>query len=189
MKPTKKSKIYTRAGDKGKTTLFGGKRVSKDNKRVTTFGALDELNASIGLAKSFIREKRLVNILQKTQNDLFNIGAELASTQQISKHTNKVFFLEKTKIDELESIIDQYDSRLVPLKNFILPGTTKASSALHLARSTSRRTEREIVSFSRKEKINKNILSYLNRLSDLLFVLARYLNKKEKGKEIIWKKT
>lgn len=184
----RKSKLYTKTGDRGKTTLLGGKRVSKDNQRLITYGTLDELNASIGLALSFIEDKKITTILQKIQNDLFDIGAELANPQKIGAPTNKVFSLETSKVEELENVIDQYDYRLRPLRNFILPGGTKAASATHLARGITRRAERELVSLGKKEKVNQNLFSYLNRLSDLLFVLARYLNKKGRGKELPWKK-
>jgi cob(I)alamin adenosyltransferase len=184
----RRSKLYTKTGDRGKTTLLGGKRVSKDNQRLITYGTLDELNASVGLALSFIEEGKITTLLQKIQSDLFDIGAELANPQKIRGSTNKVFSLENTKVEELENIIDQYDSRLKPLRNFILPGGTKAAASIHLARSITRRAERELVSLGKKEKVNQNVLSYLNRLSDLLFVLARYLNKKGRGKELTWKK-
>lgn len=184
----KKSKIYTRTGDSGQTSLIGGRRVSKDNQRVVAYGSLDELNAALGLAESFIRKKEEAKILQQIQNDLFNIGAELANPQKLGKSTGKVFTLNKSKVMYLEKIIDQYDSRLKPLSNFILPGGTSAASALHLARGVSRRTERAVVRLSRKEKVSPNVSSYLNRLSDLLFILARFINKEGKAKELQWKK-
>ena len=180
-----KSKIYTRTGDKGKTSLFGGKRISKDSSRIEAIGTIDELNSILGVSSSFISNKKVLLVIQKIQNNLFNIGAELANPQEIGKDTNSLIGLGKGDIDLLESIIDQYDSKLPSLKYFILPGGINSASLLHLSRSVSRRAERRIISIS---KINPNILSYLNRLSDLLFVLARYLNNKSKIKDIPWEK-
>lgn len=188
MKRVKKSKIYTRTGDSGQTSLIGGRRVSKDNQRVVAYGSLDELNAALGLAESFIKKKEETKILQQIQNDLFKIGAELANPQKLGKATGKVFTLNKSKVMYLEKIIDQYDSKLKPLSNFILPGGTSAASALHLARGVSRRAERAVVRLSRKEAVSPNVSSYLNRLSDLLFILARFINKGGKAKELLWKK-
>lgn len=180
-----KSKIYTRTGDKGKTSLFGGKRISKDSQRIEAIGTIDELNSILGASASFVRDKKVLSIIQKIQNDLFNIGAELANPQEISSNTKRLSGLEKDKIEVLESIIDQYDKNVPTIKYFILPGGVDSASLLHLSRSVSRRAERRVISIS---KVNPNILSYLNRLSDLLFVLARYLNNKAKIKETPWKK-
>jgi len=177
------AKIYTRAGDKGKTSLANGKKILKDSPEITALGSIDELNASIGVAVSFIKEKSVVKLLQDTQKDLFNIGAELASLGKSQK-----LLLDKNQTDKMESLIDFYDKNLSDLHTFIIPGGTKEASILHLARTICRRTEREVVSLTKKEKINPNITPYLNRLSDFLFVIARYLNKKAKIKEIPWKK-
>ena len=177
------AKIYTRAGDKGKTSLANGKKILKDSPEITALGSIDELNASIGVAVSFIKEKSVVKLLQDTQKDLFNIGAELASLGKSQK-----LLLDKNQTDKMESLIDFYDKHLRDLHTFIIPGGTKEASILHLARTICRRTEREVVSLTKKEKINPNITPYLNRLSDFLFVIARYLNKKAKIKEIPWKK-
>lgn len=180
-----KLKIYTRTGDKGKTSLFGGKRISKDSQRIEAIGTIDELNSILGASASFVRDKKVLSIIQKIQNDLFNIGAELANPQEISRDTKGLSRLEKDKIEVLESIIDQYDNYLPTLRYFILPSGVNSASLLHLSRSVSRRAERRVISIS---KVNPDILSYLNRLSDLLFVLARYLNNKAKIKEVPWKK-
>ncbi|HEX7456374.1 MAG TPA: cob(I)yrinic acid a,c-diamide adenosyltransferase [Candidatus Nanoarchaeia archaeon] len=184
----KKVRIYTRKGDRGKTSLIFGTRVSKDHPRVNAYGSVDELNASLGVAISFIRDKRIVKILQSIQNELFNIGVELASQKKLRKNTSGYYKLKQSKIEELENIIDQYDQNLLPLQTFILPSGTNTSSYLHLTRTVSRRTEREVAALAKREEVNPNILAYLNRLSDLLFVLARTLNKKAGGEEVTWKK-
>lgn len=184
----KKVRIYTKGGDRGKTSLFGGKRVSKDSIRIEAIGTVDELNASLGLIESVLKDKKTRPILTSIQNNLFDIGAEIANPRSIGKNTRKVFKLEQEKVNELEIIIDQVDSKLKPLSDFILPGGTEPSSRLHFARSVTRRAERRIIQLSRKEKINSNIISYLNRLSDLLFVLARNENKAAKLKDQLWRK-
>lgn len=188
MKTEKKVKIYTKTGDNGETSLFGGNRLRKDSPRVEAYGTVDELNASFGTAASFIKDKKIRSIIENIQNDLFEIGAELADPQKIGKNTNKLFKLNKAKVLELEKIIDQLDSRLPTLKSFIIPGGTTSSSLIQVSRSITRRAERRIISLSRKEKINPDLLVYMNRLSDLLFVIARQLNKKANVKDIIWKK-
>ena len=188
MNHPRKSKIYTKVGDKGETYLPGGKRVSKDTQRVVTYGTLDELNASLGLAASAIKDKHTTNIIQKIQGALFDIGAELANPQQNVKYTNRFVKLDQSKITELERIIDQVDSRLKPISSFILPGGTEGSSRLHFSRSIARRAERQLTKLSRKESVNPNTITYLNRLSDLLFVLARNQNRQENIQDTPWKK-
>lgn len=184
----KKVRIYTKTGDKGKTSLFGGKRVLKDSIRIEAIGNVDELNASIGLVAPVSNNKKTRPILTSIQNTLFDIGAEIANPLSIGKKTKKVFKLEQGKVNELEIIIDQVDSKLKPLSNFILPGGTESASRLHFARSIARRAERKIIQLSKREKINSNIISYLNRLSDLLFVLARNENKTAKIQDRLWEK-
>lgn len=195
MAKDQKIKIYTRTGDHGETSLIFGTRVKKYHPRVVAYGTIDELNATLGFAGSFIKGKIIKNLLQNIQNELFNIGAELASPKKLKKTlpagrqgTRGFYQLGQLKVQELENIIDQYDKRLPALHTFILPSGTTAAAVLHLARTVSRRAEREVVTLARKEKINPNILSYLNRLSDLLFVLSRSLNKKSHKKEMPWKK-
>ena len=184
----KRIKIYTKTGDRGQTSLFGGKRVWKNDQRVDTYGSLDELNSSIGLAISFNSNKKVKKVLENIQNDLLNIGSELANPERLRAGERKVFTFGSGKVLNLEKLVDQYDSKLEPLRTFILPGGTKAAAFLHFSRATSRRVERALVSLNRKETINPHILEYINRLSDLLFVLARYLNKKGKQKELLWNK-
>ncbi|OGY21058.1 MAG: ATP:cob(I)alamin adenosyltransferase [Candidatus Woykebacteria bacterium GWB1_45_5] len=178
-----KSKIYTRVGDKGETTLVSGIKVRKDHPRAAAYGSVDELNSSLGVSNLFIKDQKIRKTLQNIQNELFNIGAELADPRRVKKMK-----LEKSSIEELERFIDQHDAKLSPLHTFILPAGEKSTTFLQLARAVCRRAEREVVSLARKEKINPNIIAYLNRLSDLLFVLARYLNKGSGKKEILWKK-
>ncbi|OGY26928.1 MAG: ATP:cob(I)alamin adenosyltransferase [Candidatus Woykebacteria bacterium RBG_19FT_COMBO_43_10] len=180
--------IYTRRGDTGETSLIFGTKVSKDHPRIKAAGSIDELNATLGTATSFIKEPRIVKILESIQNELFNIGAEIASQQKLMKNTKGFYQLDRLKIDDLELKIDQYDSKLPPLRTFILPSGTNAAALLHLARTVCRRAEREIVTLSKNGQVNPNILAYLNRLSDLLFVLARYINRRSGRKEIPWQK-
>lgn len=184
----KKSLVYTRTGDKGMTGLFGGSRVQKESPRVVAYGAVDELNSAIGVAMSFMRNRSLRRQLEGVQNELFNIGSELASETTKRARGGRMFTNEKEKIAALERLIDEYDARLPSLKTFILPSGSQAGALLHLCRTVCRRAERETVRLSRKEKVNPHVLTYLNRLSDLLFVLARYVNKTARKPETPWKK-
>ncbi len=177
----RKSPIYTRAGDRGETSLFGGERVPKDHPRVAAYGALDELNSCLGVAMAFLRQRRVATVLREVQADLFQLGAELASPG------SDRFRLPAERVEGLERLIDAYDARLEPLKSFVLPGGAPAAALLHLARTLCRRAEREVVALSRREEVAPHVLAYLNRLSDLLFVLARYVNKAEGRREIPWR--
>ena len=175
--------IYTRTGDKGKTSLFSGQRVSKSDLRVETYGTIDELNSAIGVVLSI--KYKVLSIkkeLIKIQNDLLDIGSALANPK--SKPLNYL----KKRVKEFEKFIDQMTEQMPPLKNFILPSGGQTGAFLHLARAISRRAERKIVALDNKEKIDNNIVIYVNRLSDLLFTMARFANFKEKKKEQIWKK-
>ncbi|RJQ38388.1 cob(I)yrinic acid a,c-diamide adenosyltransferase [Candidatus Microgenomates bacterium] len=194
-----KLKIYTKTGDKGKTSLFGGKRVLKSDLRVEAYGVVDELNSIIGVViaqaqilklKSQSQNSNLKAELIKVQEDLFEIGAVLADTRE-----EKVQDLEK-RTKEIEEFIDKLSEKLPEIKNFILPGGGEIGSFLHLARAVCRRAERKVVELSQKDpsassgqgEIEQSILIYFNRLSDLFFVMARFVNLKEKKKEIIWTK-
>jgi len=177
----RKSPIYTRAGDRGETSLFGGERVPKDHPRVAAYGALDELNSCLGVAMAFLRQRRPPAALREVQADLFQLGAELASPG------SDRFRLPAERVEALERLIDAYDARLEPLKSFVLPGGAPAAALLHLARTLCRRAEREVVALSRREEVAPHVLAYLNRLSDLLFVLARYVNKAEGRRETPWR--
>lgn len=189
-KSPRKSMLYTRTGDAGKTALFGGKRVPKDHQRVAAYGTIDELNAVLGVAVSFVRQKRLIKQLQTVQNELFDIGAELASDRPVRRAAKRkdAFQLDDTRTAWLERLIDDYDARVPPLRTFVLPAGSRAAAFLHHARTVCRRAEREVVTLARKERVNPAILTYLNRLNDLLFVLARYANKAARRKELLWRK-
>lgn len=173
-------KIYTKKGDGGKTFLGNGKIVWKDNQRVKAYGCLDELNSWLGLIIFFSKKDMADNLFQ-IQSDLMRISSILANPK-IKKDATIV-----KKIQQLESLIDKLEKNLSPLKNFILPGGSLLSSYFHITRTVCRRAEREVITLSRNENINPEITVYLNRLSDLFFVLARWVNRKDKVKEKNWK--
>tara|TARA_Y100000590_G_scaffold95612_1_gene108544 strand:+ start:2644 stop:3207 length:564 start_codon:yes stop_codon:yes gene_type:complete len=178
----KLNKIYTRTGDKGSTLLGNGKRVDKNSLRVDAYGSVDEANASIGL--SILRTNtKIKKILRLVQNDLFDLGADLCIPD---KKNIKKLKITNDRVDFLEKEIDGFNKELASLNSFILPGGSESSTYLHIARTITRRAERKVVALSKKEKINSVTIIYLNRLSDLLFVLARYTNSKGK-KDILWK--
>lgn len=176
----KLDKIYTRGGDNGTTSLGDGQRVKKNNSRVNAFGEVDEANAMIGLCMMYCKNKTK-DSLREIQNDLFDIGADLCIPEN-SK--NKTLKINDEQVEKLELKIDLINEELNPLESFILPGGSKPSALLHLSRCIVRRAERNLVSLMEKEKINKLIFKYLNRLSDFLFVAARYENI-EKG-DVLW---
>lgn len=181
-------KIYTKTGDKGETSLFGGQRVWKDDLRINAYGTIDELNSLIGTVVYEIKNEEQKEVLKSIQNDLFTLGSDLAAP--IDKE-NKTFTI--PRVDEkfalrLEELIDLYDKQLPELRNFILPGGSKVAALLHVARSVCRRAERETVALSKQVEIGSHIVKYLNRLSDLLFVLARYDNHTSGTPEQIWTK-
>ena len=179
-------KIYTKTGDKGKTSLFGGERVDKDDLRVECYGTVDELNSNLGLAVIEISDKRVKELIQKIQNDLFILGGELAAPNEKKAVEDSNLNISSEHILLLENKIDYFDKKLPPLKQFILPGGSKGAAMLHMARSVSRRSERLAVKLSKINVINKNIIIYLNRLSDLLFVLARFENDVNQIPDIPW---
>lgn len=172
--------IYTKFGDKGNTSLFGGKVVVKDDPMVEAYGAVDELNSSIGVIIAFSDDQELKEMLMDIQKDLFAMGAELASEGKTTKIT-------PVKIEKLEKEIDVIEPQLQRLTNFVIPGGSKTAALLHLTRTICRRAERRIVTLSKHMKINPEIIKYLNRLSDLLFVLARFANRKKHFEETIWR--
>jgi len=165
------TKVYTRTGDKGQTSLVGGDRVSKSSPRVCSYGDVDELNSVLGIAIKETNDKELKDIMTVIQNDLFIIGAELASPPDLN-----VPRISQERVNELESIIDKLLVQLEPLKEFILPGGSGGSPYLHLARTVCRRAERTVVMLMDEEEIAGNVLTYINRLSDLLFVMGRIEN-------------
>jgi len=183
-----KSKLYTRTGDEGQTALYGGGRVGKDHLRVEAYGSVDELNSALGVAVSFLRQRRVAAALQSIQNELFNIGSELASESGPRAQKGRQFLDPEGKIAALERLIDEYDAKVPPVRTFILPSGSQGGALLHLARGVCRRAERAVVRLSREEDVNPHVLTYLNRLSDLLFVLARYVNKAARKPETPWRK-
>ena len=179
-------KIYTKTGDDGTTSLVGGERVEKDSLRVECYGTVDEVNSILGLIIAEIKTEDVSALLSEIQHKLFTMGGELA-TPANKNDFNKVR-LKNDDILLLENSIDKYENKLESLKQFLLPGGTKGASLLHNARSICRRTERLVFSLSKKEKISNLILIYLNRLSDLLFVLARYENNVNQIPDVPWQK-
>ena len=182
-------KIYTKTGDAGQTGLFGGERVPKDDPRVRAYGDVDEANAAIGLAAALEPAAFEQAALQTIQRDLFTIGAELATPDH--GKLEKVLArsgapIGTSEVGALEDLIDKHEATLEPLKNFILPGGTPKAAAFHLARTTCRRAERSVVALSREQPINPVIIHYLNRLSDLLFVLARAVNQQSGQPDVAW---
>jgi cob(I)alamin adenosyltransferase len=175
-------KIYTKTGDAGETGLFGGGRVPKDDPRVRAYGDIDELNATLGFGVALEPADFELATLQTIQRALFSIGAELATPNPAKLRAA----VSADQVSALEQAIDKYEATLAPLKNFILPGGTPKAAAFHLARTTCRRAERSVVTLSRDQQINPVIIHYLNRLSDLLFVLARAVNQQAGRSEIVW---
>jgi cob(I)alamin adenosyltransferase len=174
------ARIYTRTGDDGTTGLIGGKRVPKDSPRVEACGSLDELNALIGVVRSHDLSEPVDRILQTVQEHLFIVGAELATPDEIGR---KSAGIGEDAVRSLENEIDRMEEELPPLRQFILPGGSLAGAELHTARAVARRAERHCVSLSRLEKVDPKVLHYLNRLSDLCFVLARYVNRQQTAQE------
>ncbi|MBI1746441.1 MAG: cob(I)yrinic acid a,c-diamide adenosyltransferase [Acidobacteria bacterium] len=165
------SKVVTKKGDKGTTSLVGGQVVSKSSVRVEAYGDVDELNSILGLTRSMLHDSQIDEILRKIQNTLFILGADLAAPMD-----KAVPRIEAVHVHRLDEIIEEYNQTLAPLKEFILPCGCDAAAGLHLSRAIARRAERHLVRLFEQEKINETALVYLNRLSDLLFILARVVN-------------
>lgn len=180
-------KIYTKTGDAGDTGLFGGGRVPKDDPRVEAYGDVDELNAVLGLARAAELMPRIDEVLVPIQRDLFSIGALLATPDRdkMDQHLTKARISDE-RIAELERAIDACDRELEPLKAFILPGGTQKAAALHVARTVCRRAERRVIHLQREVEIPQIVVVYLNRLSDLLFTLARFANARAGAGEVTW---
>jgi cob(I)alamin adenosyltransferase len=180
-------KIYTKTGDAGETGLFGGERVPKDHRRVAACGEVDELNAAIGMARALEPADFEDQLLQAVQRTLFTIGAELAATEpaRVAKALPRAP-VGAEDVTALERAIDRLDGALPPLKSFILPGGTVKSAALHVARTVCRRAERSVVGLGRETDVSPAIPRYLNRLSDLLFVLARAANARAGIGDVAW---
>jgi cob(I)alamin adenosyltransferase len=180
-------KIYTKTGDQGETGFFGGGRVKKDDARIAAYGDVDELNAFVGLVRSANPDTAVDAILKSIQNDLFDLGAVLA-TPESKNLEGKGSFVGEREIANLEREIDRMEKDLTPLKTFILPGGSETAAHLHIARTVCRRAERSVVTLAGREKIGAEIVTYLNRLSDFLFVLARWVNFKQGVADVEWSK-
>ena len=180
-------KIYTRTGDEGTTSLFGGERVNKSHPRIDAYGTVDETNSLIGLARAHLEERpgfeRLDPVLQRLQEELFILGADLATPDEAKSIVPRI---EAAHVEQLEADIDRFSEELDPLQNFILPGGTPGAATLHTARTTCRRAERLTVKATSLEPVNQQATTYLNRLSDLLFVLARWANRQDGVREDTW---
>ncbi len=180
-------RIYTRAGDKGKTGLLSGERIGKDDPRVEAYGTVDELGTFLGVAKVH-STNRIVDYLHNVQQKLFLINAELATNPESLEADSPLRKLERVTAEDvefLEKIADDLSEELPLLTNFVIPGGTKASAFLHVCRTVCRRAERRIVYFASTHPVNEELIRYINRLSDLLFVMARYENREEDGDTII----
>jgi len=188
------TKVYTRTGDKGSTRLVGGQEVRKDTTRIAAYGTIDELNAILGLARVFNAEVKhdssaaaeLDEILRQLQNELFDLGSELATPEQSAYEG--MFRIGASEVKALERLIDYCQTSLEPLNSFILPGGGRIGGFLHQARTVCRRAEREIVRLMREEDMSESPLRYVNRLSDLLFVLARWVSKELGEPEFLWER-
>ena len=178
-------KIYTKTGDTGDTSLFGGQRVPKDALRIEAYGTVDELNSVLGMVRAENADPTIDDVLADIQGQLFELGADLATPRSIQRKS--VRRIEHRDTASLEKIIDALETELKPLRTFILPGGTRIAAHLHFARTVCRRAERIVVRLSRNEDIGEGMTMYLNRLSDLLFVLARYANRESGVPEVKWK--
>jgi cob(I)alamin adenosyltransferase len=183
------SRIYTKTGDKGTTALGDGRRVPKDAARIEAYGTVDELNAVLGLALLVVTDVDGASLLMTIQNDLFDLGADLCVPERPKRgrkaSARKPLRVTEAHVRPLELAIDRFNAALQPLRSFVLPGGTAASAWLHLARTVCRRAERRLVALARKETINPKTIVYLNRLSDLLFVMARRANDGGRA-DILW---
>ncbi len=177
-------KIYTKKGDQGSTSLFGGDRVAKSSLRIKAYGTVDELNSIIGMAASYSLSEKGVQWIKKVQEELFVLGSDLATPPHYKERIDRVG---EASVTFLEKAIDEMEQELKPLKNFILPGGSRQGASLHFARTVCRRAERAAVACGQEEEISEFTIKYLNRLSDFLFVLARYENKQADIQEDIWK--
>lgn len=188
------TKVYTRRGDNGETALVGGKRVAKHSPRVEAYGTIDELNSVVGIARVFNEEsleageahRFLDEVFCRIQDELFDVGSELATPSEFVQ--DGMYRVSQSEVDRLEKLIDKCQEDLEPLKSFILPGGGRVGAYLHQCRTVCRRAEREISRLSREEEINKNLIKYVNRLSDLFFVLSRWIAKQTGEQEYLWQR-
>ncbi len=180
--PVRLTRIYTRTGDAGETSLGDGSRVSKLDPRIAAFGTVDELNSSIGAALAAIGDAELCGVLERVQNELFDLGADLSVPLEVEGRLR----VEQPAVDRLEADCDRFNADLPALKSFVLPGGSEEAARLHVARTVCRRAERETLLASGSLDLNPLVLVYLNRLSDLLFVLARAANTSAGAPEPLW---
>lgn len=179
------TKVYTKTGDDGRTGLGGGQRIEKDSPRIEAYGTVDELNSQIGAALAEGLAEPVASSLASIQNQLFHLGSDLC-TLESDKERRPVPRIEERHVAALEKTIDRLSEELPPLENFILPGGSRGAAQLHLARTVCRRAERLVVALARSESVGAQTIPYLNRLSDLLFVMARYENKQRAVADILW---
>ena len=192
--PVRITRVYTRTGDRGETALVGGRRVPKDSPRIEAYGTVDELNAIIGLARVFNAEQKrpgkrhrwLDEVLRRIQNELFDLGSELATPEDAAYEG--MHRVGEAEVTRLEQLIDHCQAELQPLKSFVLPGGGRIGAFLHQARTVCRRAEREILRLSRAETVAHGPLRYVNRLSDVLFVLSRWVARRLGEREYLWER-
>jgi cob(I)alamin adenosyltransferase len=180
------TRIYTKTGDEGTTGLGGGRRVPKDSRRVVTYGTVDELNSVIGVALAAGLSDRLASELARIQNELFDLGSDLCWPSDDPRR-GRIPTVEARHVERLEALLDELNAVVGPLTNFLLPGGSPGAAHLHLARTVCRRAEREAVRLARDEAVGEHVLPYLNRLSDALFVMARFENHERGVAEPLWK--
>ena len=188
------NRVYTRTGDRGETALVGGKRVPKDSLRIEAYGTIDELNSTVGLARVFNEEniqageahQFLDEVLCRLQDELFDLGSELATPPESFRPG--MYQVSESEIDRLEKLIDKCQEDLEPLNSFILPGGGRIGAYLHKCRTVCRRAERDILRLSREQEINRYVIKYVNRLSDLFFVLSRWIAKQTGEQEYLWQR-
>ena len=179
-------KIYTKRGDRGQTDLFGGDRVAKDHLRVAAYGDVDELNACLGVAAAASEQEDVRALVERIQSSLFDLGSTLATPNAAHREKSGVPTVADGDVLELEGEIDRFESELAPLENFILPGGSAAAAGFHHARTVCRRAERSAVALDREDPLEEGVLRYLNRLSDLLFVVARAENRRAGIADVEW---
>ena len=179
------SKVYTKTGDKGTTSLIGGTRVKKSDIRIESYGTIDELNSFIGLLATYVDEKETADLLAEIQNVLFNVGCNLAMGERFKKEI-KESVVADVLIEHVEKAIDRMQAAIPELKSFVIPGGSRSASTAHVCRTVCRRAERLIIALDEGSEVDRNLMAYVNRLSDYFFVLSRYLNNIEKVDEKIW---
>jgi cob(I)alamin adenosyltransferase len=179
------TRIYTRTGDRGETALGAGQRLPKDHPRIAAYGTVDELSSALGMALAAELDGRLASELRRIQNELFHLGSDLCFREE-DKTGRELPRIEERHVAALERIIDELNGELGPLANFILPGGSAGAACLHLARTVCRRAERRVVALMREEAVGEHTLAYLNRLSDALFVMARWENRRRGVPDVLW---